>query len=588
MWDFVLAFLIQFAPDQMFEIYGLYLPLIFIAIACLAYLALADTLFQRSDMAYFAFLIQGFFWLSTINLSTADNGLGLLARILQDKFAALLLILPLIQLCSLKFLQNRISPSRSYAPRGDKNHFLIMASVLAIVAVLIHPIAIMWLIFSLGSLAVFILWQYRRQFSLKPQWIGIALTLASLAVGFAWWQRSTRPDYYYSTADGNLHALTLSVGRVLFLSLEKDIYMAHPNMLNHPLIILALLLTLTLIPKLKTQNIPAQFLFANSFAIIAILFNPVTAPLLGRIISFWIIYRIVWILPISLTLAYVLYPRLEQIAAYINHRLLKTPQLAGLTLACIALALYGRILTSWYTLNAWQPVTITAAEVDVSQQVAKLGSSDSRILASHDLNIRLTSTANQIHPMTARLYGQTDPKLLDTRYFLNSSWLNESLYNDLLPRYQVRHILTRQTDLIEPQLRLFPHLFKLLYANTDYSLYEWQVSTATSLDLTLFKANGLQSQPNEAQQLYETILQQNPTYLPAILSLAAVHEQQFRFDQALALYQTAAPQTDFERAWLQVKLTQAHHRTSDLPEIIDGYRQALDLAQGHEAVYQQF
>jgi len=576
-WNFILAFLIQFAPAHLFEIYGLHLPLIFIIIACLAYLALADTLFQRPDIAYFAFLLQGLYWLSNINLLTADNGLGLLARILQDKFTALLLILPLIQLCGLKFLQ-------SYTYR-----YLVMVGILAIVAVLIHPIAIMWLLFSLGSTTFFVLWQYRQQLSFKPQWVGLALILMGVALGLAWWQRSTRPDSYYLTTGGNVQALGLSLGRVLFLSLEKNIYMAHPNLLNHPLIILALLLTITLIPKLKNQ-LPAQFLFANSLAVIVILFNPITASLLGRIISFWIIYRIVWILPISLTLAYILYPHIEQAATYLNHRLLKTPQLASLTIILINMTIYSHILTSWYTLNAWQPIIITATELDVSQHLAKEDSPGSRVLAAHEVNIRLVATANKLRPTTARFYEMNNHDTLDTYYFLGAPWLNDTHYNVLLPRYPVRYILTHHSDLIEPQLRFYPHLFRSIYSNIEYSLYEWHAAATFSFELELFKANGLlQSQPSAAQPIYETILQQNPTYFPAILGLAAIYEQQLQFNQALALYQTATPQTDFERAWLLTKLAQAryHHDSTTSLSVIDAYRQALTLANGHEAIYQQ-
>ncbi|GEM_PF-5269880 len=630
LWNFILALVVRLSGESLIEVYRFYLPLLFMLVALSSFMVLADTLLVQRELVYLAVLLQGLYFLSDIHTDSNGVGLAFFARLQEDKFATWLLIFPLAQAYFLKFLQQKRYTHSGTSPHSRINPDGITFGLMAMLAVAIHPIAFTWLAFSTVSiLAIQSVYSGNLRSNLS---ILVILFLGLGLISWLWWRAPLTTEFML-TAPENDYLLKLNARRLWLLPHIGGGYMLHLFLLSHPLVILALMANLTLLPKLKT-DLTAQFLFSNTMVVLFLLYNPFTAPLIGRLVTPWMLYRIGWMLPVTLTLAYTWQMGIKNeelgikneeeslnsqfvIPNSLNSQFIirnSTSQLRHLALVVgLAIILQSHMAASWRSLHVWNAVTITQTEQQVmtalrqnqwTTQSHNLTVQNKIALAPHAFSIHLSALVSQITPFTKRNYGLPDPLIDTSILFFNTPLFNERTH-EILQYYSLQYIVTKQTDAIEVPMRLLPHLFKLIAANSDYSFYIFQPSQMTSLDTMLFKANSVFLRDNnliDAQSIYETILQQNPTYLPAILGLGAIYESQFNFDQAADLYQTAVEALP-DNPWLKIKLADSRYLTTEssregtktqrflsgnaIDNIINLYRQAIELEPENQGLYNQ-
>ncbi len=601
-WNFILAYIVYLSDIDLLDTYRFYLPPIFIMMAILAHMLLADTLFHKRSLVYFAVIVQGLYFLSDIRIDSNGLGTGFLARIQEDKFAAWLLVLPIAQTFFIKFLES-----------GRYRH-LLWFGLMASVAVAVHPVAITWLLLSAGAVGLFLpfsrdqIWndpQHKRSvlifyvcfYLLVAGGIFLNLNVEKFD-GLSRFQRSA----YHTSIEAAIEyssplGFALNSRRLWVIDPEQNRYMLHPFLISHPLVILSLFLSLWLIPKLR-HSLTAQFLFSNMAIVCLLFFNPITAPLIGRLTSLWLLNRIIWVLPISLTITYALY--------YIGQNLSKRltfvrkdrwlyqlgPSITGLVLVIL---LWNPILSSWRSLHAWNNLVIPITEKNLMSEMRQVIEPDSVVFAPHFLNIRLPASISRIYLVTQRLTGTSysiEPLLAVNRFY-ETEWLDQAALDTLIG-YKADYVVSDRTSVVDSQFKLYPRSFSLLYENSDYALYAFHPEQTPAREARLIEGNThlRQGKWDAAEADYENVLQQQADQLPALLGLGVVYEAKLDFEKAIAIYQRAG-QVAPQNPWPLFKLANTHilHSTSKNERKIEDpwtlYNQAIELAPDNVLLHDQ-
>src|SRR6185295_6926980 len=244
--------------------------------------------------AWLGLAVQGLYALSDMHTRGEGLGMAWLVRVTEDKYVALLVALPLAQAAFLSLLR----------PGGRRRGAVAAFTLLALAATVMQPFAVPWLALTCGvtylaALATGLVPRSRR--------LLIALAaMGTLAVAAAALLRAMRPQAYFTLNDPswafNTTLLELSFRQLLILSLEKGWYMAHPWLLTHPVMIAGLLASLVLLPQLR-RSLAAQWLVLSMWVPVLLIFDPLTAVLIGRVVTPWRLYRLLWSMPIALTIA---------------------------------------------------------------------------------------------------------------------------------------------------------------------------------------------------------------------------------------------------------------------------------------------
>jgi len=256
------------------DVYSFYLPPLLLVVSLLAFYSLAKELFQSRNAALLSTLIQILFCLSSID-SRDWIGRGFFGRLIEDKFLIWLIILPVAVVFMLKYLSS-----------GKRRHLLTLWLGMAALA-LTHPIGLVQGGISFASFAlVHCFFNLKRDKIIRVIAV-FACLLFFLLIPLAQRQMmatqgTTGPAFDY--ASGSEVQFRLNRTRLWIFSAVENEYMAHPHLIAHPLTFLAILLTPLLLQHLR-RSVAAQFLFSNMAVPLLILYNPVTVPLLGSVIT---------------------------------------------------------------------------------------------------------------------------------------------------------------------------------------------------------------------------------------------------------------------------------------------------------------
>jgi hypothetical protein len=117
--------------------------------------------------------------------------------------------------------------------------------------------------------------------------------------------RSLRPpEYFVAWVGMGERARLLETARrhIIVLSESREWYMVNPRELQHPLVMAALAGTLLLLPHARRSRGIALVCSAMLIPP-ALTLNPLTASLLGRLVTPWALPRLLWALPVPLAVA---------------------------------------------------------------------------------------------------------------------------------------------------------------------------------------------------------------------------------------------------------------------------------------------
>jgi tetratricopeptide (TPR) repeat protein len=578
-WWVLQAFMDKVAGVEPIDMFSFYLPPLLLLVSLLAFYSLAKELFKNRNAALLATLLQMLYYVSSIG-SHDWIGRGFFDRIVEDKFLIWLILLPVVVLFMLKYLS--IGKRKHLVPLG------LSAAALS----LTHPMGLVQGGISFASFAlVHLLFNLKRDKIIRFVIIFILLLLF-LPVPLMQRQMAVTNEYRDATFDyatgivdveGRFY---LSRTRLLMFSAVENKYMAHPHLIEHPLTVLAILLTPLLIRYIR-KSVAAQFLFSNMAIPLLVLYNPVTAPLLGRLITPWMLYRISWSFPVSLTVSFFLYKvmrwtqrSLLKFSSFtLRSRLLQV--IPVLIIVLVAIPLHGHIADGLGFLRERKERAVSQSERDLLVHLRERVAPDSVIMAEPDITPFIPAFVSA-RVLTANA-GPPLPSVEDVGRFYRARLVNDSVL-DILKRWAARYVIVERNHELAFQLSLLPSLFTRRYQNAEYELYEVLPDSGPN-HVVVGNTYLIQGEWDKAIAEYEKALALYPENTLAYWGLGQVYQAQARGEEAQAAYRRAiavCPDNVLARISL-AKIYAAEGRTE---EAISQYREAIRLRPGYLASFE--
>lgn len=281
-WIFLQAYLGEWLNADVVVLVREVLPVLLAPLALISFYAWCKTFFGRAPAALLTVVFQ---LLIFVTFANADGwGRGFFARSAQDKFLVWLIVLPVAFSFAWQFLNDgKFTAWFGYG-----------AAVLA--GLWVHPITLFLLVIALAGFALFNLIS-RAPFP-RRRWL--FLTVASLpALLSPLVIRAITLPVVFTVNTPDVEAyVRLSDERLLF---QPPLYLADPTLVANPLILFSLSLLLLFAPRLRDDR-RAQFLWGSTLLPLALVFNPLTALLLGEMVTPWQLWRVTWLIPAALIL----------------------------------------------------------------------------------------------------------------------------------------------------------------------------------------------------------------------------------------------------------------------------------------------
>jgi hypothetical protein len=471
--DLAIALVARLSGVEVFDVYRLHLPPLLVLAGALAFLVLAEAVLRDRGLAWIALAVQGLLALSEMYPRGEGLGMAMLVRQVEDKFVALLVVLPLAQAAFL------------WAVRGGGRTPLALLAFLGLAATLLQPAAVPWLALTCGVTYVAALATGQVARSRRLLIALSAMTVAGLAL--AWALRALRPSPYFALYDPtwpfNATLRELSVRQLWILSLEKGWYMAHPWLLNHPLTIAALAGSLLLLPRFR-RSLQAQWLLLATWVPVLLTFNPLTAVALGWLVTPWRLYRLLWVMPVALVMAWLLGTALGGLEARVvrrwpsgQRRRLAAGPLALAALAVVAALLAPRMGESARALRARNRVLVKPGEKEFLHDLSTLMRErrGGLVLAPEGLSVRLPAWTSRLQPLCgiSAIRAQASDLLRACAAFQEGPEVGAAGLA-LLRGFGVSYVITEEASPVEAVLRARPHAFRPLLRAGELALYEWR------------------------------------------------------------------------------------------------------------------
>ena len=493
-----------------------YLRPLMTLVALIAFYTLAREMLPRRNAAAFVTV----FWMITLLASIVwgDPGYDLVARINQDKFTLRYILLPV----ALRFLLGYFQSHRLQD--------LIFFGLAGWAAGGTHPmgpllIGLPCLAFGLIHLA---LERDRHTFgrlmvAALLLTTGVILPLIQLLGVEEGWLAFALDD---PTDPNLLTRLRTAIRAQRLWLLPNSDYVLHPAAILDLLNLIAVLGLPFLVWRLR-RSLPARLLLGTLVLIPPLLYFQPTGKLIGQLITPWLLYRLVWPVPLAaaLTIGWCLWAGVEYPKALLTRAGAPSWARVGLPLA-VLVVLAGVLAPSIRTGQAYLEDVRTDPNRAQCQEVAPLLEhlpeiiqSDSIVLADHDLNFcipayearanvleyRWTTTLSRFPPERR---DEALQRVKDMLYYSSARFVDGELAA-ILDRHDVRYILIEEEEPLNVQLRRLPAWFAPIIKEGGYVLYG---VAERRPQLSLVNANTAMMQGNwqTARTIYESALGQDP------------------------------------------------------------------------------
>ena len=456
-WGLVMALLVRLARVDLVDAYRVYLPAVLIVAASLAFVALAEELFRDRTPALFAYLFLAVYALSDMQARGEGAGMALLVRIMEDKYVACLVAVPLAQAAFLALMRDGGSAAAW------------RAAVLSLAAVLVSPLSLVWLAVTVGPTCASGLVTGRLRLS-RPALLALSLTAAS-ATALAWWLRSQRhASFFELAAPGWPYSAVLrglSHRQLWILSVEDGFYLADPALVRHPLVVAAVVGVLFLLPRFR-RSLCAQFLVCATWVPLLLVFNPLTAPALGALITPWMVYRVLWMVPVALALGGVLHGALGALqrrlgarrGGALRPRPVATPCCGSWPSPPPASCSRTTTARSRRSLKLRNHVVVSQREKDLMHAVGRERLAGI-VLAPREIAVRLPAWTSRLRPSPGldEIRLQDSPRLRDWNAFYDAAAIGEAEVAVLRQR-NIDYVITRAGTPLDEAIRRLPGPFK--------------------------------------------------------------------------------------------------------------------------------
>lgn len=557
-WLLVQALLSALSGVDPIDVSAWWLPPILMIASYLGFYALAGVLFRNRHAAILSTLVQ------VLSLGVRPDpwdwdsfGLVFFHRIAQDKFLLTFLLLPVATILALRYLRSR--------RRGDLAGFLLMAVSLP----LIHPLGLVEAGLTLGPFALLHLALDRRCKTVRRlAWIILPLLLL-LAVPLTQKSGEAQP-YAVNTPEGMKRYEELHRSHLLIVDAARNRYVLQPKTLASPVTLAAIALAPLLLLYLR-RNLAAQFLLAGETTLLLLLYNPLLTPLLGRIMTPWLLWRLPYLLPSSLIIGYLLEKGMSAIGYLVRKRYGREPVAIGIApLAILGLAAAA---LQWSGMLRWP-------ELPHEQKPQLVMERD--LLLQARRYVREPSVVMCDMPMQYLL-----PAFLEFGYVPTWSWLDSPIQREvtafyasdalterawkILQTYDCRYVIADKEE--DGHLLLPSDLLTPLYANARYALFRVEQAAP---DHPLLQGNSYAAQGNWEQAMV-AYARARPEHTPAAyLRLAEIQEKQGLVGEAeetllelLSLYPNSR--------WIHLRLAELYRAQGQMEKAWEHYHRLWAL-----------
>jgi tetratricopeptide (TPR) repeat protein len=604
-WGLVQAFIGRMARvDAIDLVKGPFAPLVGI-ISILSYYSWARELFGDRNGALVASILQMLYFASSGIQIGREIGRALFTRTTEDKMVVWLVILPVALFFVSKYFQS-----------GQKRHlvsFTISATALAVV----HPLGITLGGISVTSFGIFFAALRSSQKKQKALRVGlvVAILLVLSAIPFVQRQayasdpRHVTYELFEESDDGSLVPDRRLGKWDHLLWFSESLYTSHPRLVQYPMMIMAIILAPLLLFDVK-RDLAAQFLFSNMLASLCLLY--VFTPLIGRIITPWLVWRMTWLLPAGLVVAFFANKCIRVIQDGLARVSLSSftlvqewvPPLLVVILMVMVLLLKGADEVSRLVERNRLIPDVHLFSEDVQSLLKYLQrdelSHGGTILAGPYLNRLIPSFAHNLdvlefrgnvedggwmlHLASVSQEGEFRQRIEDVQSFFNAQFIDIGMI-EILDRYNVRYVVLSSESGLRWQFDALPTLFGLRFRNGAYVLYE-VIAETTILPTNSIVSNTYLSQGewDKAIAEYEKVLKLDPEDTLAHFGLAQAYQAQDKMEQAIAEYEkaiTASP----DSVWLRLHLGEIYETQGQTEKALAQYQQIIEVESDNPEAY---
>ncbi len=444
----------------------IYLPVLLMPFAVLAAYTLSMRLFRKAWVALLACGLQMLFYLSSA-FPYKSAGWMVFARLAQDKAVSCFVVVPVAAAAALRLID------RQRDDAGSRQRGLVYVYwIMVLTSVLVHGMGPVWcslfiVPFALGE------WLRTQTKDSALAFVKVVLPILACAAVLVSARGLVRevviapvPDVI--PAPGALSGLYLpgapfSLGTdttnpITWVFREGFPILNPLFIMRYPLAIMGLVLTFALFRYNRTSA-AARFLLWLTASTLLLLFTPVGIALTGWFVTPRLVFRLVWVLPWGLTIAFVL------------ARLRLRPVMILLMLLVVILALargnprnYTASLSGMQTRN--RPSPDAAAAFDY---LGSMPSPQGVILASETTGRMIPAFLPHAYPVNFREFGPVDSEHL--KKLVERKHIDRALTQEI-EQHRVHYILIENGKPLAGALEQHDVGFLLRYKNASYSVWE--------------------------------------------------------------------------------------------------------------------
>jgi hypothetical protein len=438
-WLFLQAGIADLGQADAVNLVFTYLPPWLALLSLAALYGLARAILPR-DAALAAVSLQILLYASSLQIHEGP-GRAFFARVAEDKMLMWLVLMPLALRFGLRFLGG--------GPRAD----FLLYGLITVAATVIHPLGLVLVGLFAGSVGAAAFFPPRLD-----RWRRALVLLLPpfFLVPYVLYERLAERGVPFDVAGSGAaldFRLALSADRLLIL--PNGWYLAHPALLRNGLILAGLSLAFLAARDLP-HSLAARFLVATTLIPLALIYNPFTAVLVGRIISPWLLWRITWLPPFALAATYALW----------RARPLLRGALASGLVAAFLLSDPAASYTVWQGGNIWLPPLDRAFLEAARPYVAD----DGVVLAPATLNRLIPAMWPRARVVEFRGSAQAP----DRRAAVDAFYAQEELQGAqlaILRRYEVRYAILPTRSPLASGVAHLPSLWRPLYRDAIWTLY---------------------------------------------------------------------------------------------------------------------
>lgn len=502
-WWIVLAGLNELSGVALPDWYARFFLFYLVMLALAAAYTFTFTISHNHRAALFTIALQLLIALTSLN-SHEWLGRAFFDRLIEDKFLVVLVILPVANSFLYRFLVQkewRIWPA------------LILAGL---ALVLTHPLGLgQWVVSGVGLVGLTV-WPRLTQARIAPRWrrswfwlTGLLLLLLVLFGQWVWLRANVSTGLA-----ANATQVVQDRTRLVVLSQSWGLYLAHPHLIAHPLTLLALGLVVWWWRQ-RRGNAAAIFLLTATFIPILLIYNPLTASLLGAVITPTLLYRLAWVIPVAPILALGLDGLPER---FFPRSRLRPHHFLVLSLVLLTLPLVGYFYDGLALLRAQKQADMPLSQIELLDELARIVGPEELVVAPDEFNDAIPTWTSRARLLRFHLDDGPYLNRPDRAQFYAQPWVVASTLEQLA-EWQARFIILLPEHPLAEQMAGLPELFALRFANEAGQVWQWQGAAAATPALVRANTHLSQGQWAEAATIYHQIIAVTPAAALAHLGL---------------------------------------------------------------------